>query len=50
MSIGGTSLHFKEMVIYAISKATKTRPFKAVTGKMELEVAGCFLKKSSPGL
>lgn len=49
MSIGGTSLHFKEIFIYAIFKATKTRPFKAVTGKMEPEVTGCFLKKPSPG-
>lgn len=50
MSIGGTSLRFKEMVIYTISKATKTMPFKAVIGEMEPEVAGFFLKKSSPGL
>lgn len=50
MSIGRTSLHFKGIVIYAISKATKTRPFKAVTGEVEPEVTGFFLKKQSLGL
>lgn len=50
MSIGGTNLHFKKMVICTISKATKTRPFKAVIGEMEPEVTGWFLRKSSPGL
>lgn len=38
--MGGTGLPFKEMAIYAISKATKTRPSKAVTGEMEPAVAG----------
>lgn len=50
MSIGGTSLLFKEMVLDNVSKATKTRPFKAIIAEMGPEVKGCFLKKSSPGL
>lgn len=35
MSIGRTSLPFEEIIIYTISRATKTRPFKAVIGEVE---------------
>lgn len=42
MSIGGTSLLFKEMVTGTFSKATKTRPFKAVIAEMGPEVTGWF--------
>lgn len=50
MSIGRTSLPFEEIIIYTISRATKTRPFKAVIGEVEPGVSACFLKKSSHGL